>query len=123
MRKPLVRFFGYLVGLLLVIAVRPAAAQSIILDDLVFDPLITGLNRPVAVTHAGDGSGRLFVTLQGGRIVVFDSGRLLDTPFLDISGKVVCCGERGLLSVAFHPSFRDSLRSDPILGRGGAQKG
>ena len=108
MRKPLVRFFGCLVALLVAIAVRPAAAQPLNLTDLVFDPLITGLSRPVAVTHAGDGSGRLFITLQGGRIVVFDNGRLLDTPFLDIRGKVLCCGERGLLSVAFHPSFRDN---------------
>ena len=108
MRKPLVRFFGCLVALLLAMAVRPVAAQPLNLADLVFDPLVTGLDRPVAVTHAGDGSGRLFVTLQAGRIVVLDGGRLLDTPFLDIRGKVRCCGERGLLSVAFHPDFEDN---------------
>ena len=72
------RFFGCLVALLLAMAVRPASAQPLNLTDLLFDPLITGLDRPVAVTHAGDGSGRLFVTLQAGRIVVLDGGRLLD---------------------------------------------
>ena len=102
------RFFGCLVALLLAMAVRPVSAQPLNLADLVFDPLVTGLDRPVAVTHAGDGSGRLFVTLQGGRIVVFDGGRLLDTPLLDISAKTACCGERGLLSVAFHPDFEDN---------------
>ncbi len=74
-------------------------------------PLITleskaaGLSRPVAVTHAGDGSGRLFVTLQGGEIVIFDGSQVLPTPFLDISQLISCCGEQGLLSVAFHPNY------------------
>ena len=99
------RFFGCLIALLFAAAPHPAAAQSVSLDDLVFDPLTTGLVLPLAITHAGDGSGRLFITLQRGRIVVFDGGQVLDTPFLDIRGKVRCCGERGLLSVAFHPNF------------------
>jgi glucose/arabinose dehydrogenase len=63
---------------------------------------VTG--SPVAITHAGDGSGRLFITLQEGRVMIFN-GTLLPTPFLDISSLVSCCGERGLLSVAFHPNY------------------
>ena len=42
------------------------------LDDLIFEPVATGLNRPVSIAHAGDGSGRLFIVLQAGRIVVHD---------------------------------------------------
>ena len=75
------------------------------LDDLIFEPVATGLNRPVSIAHAGDGSGRLFIVLQEGRIVVHDGERVLETPFLDISTQVSCCGEQGLLDVAFHPNF------------------
>ena len=64
-----------------------------------------GLEMPVQVTNAGDGSGRLFVVEQKGRIRVVSDGGLLSTPFLDISEKVACCGEQGLLSVAFPPDY------------------
>jgi glucose/arabinose dehydrogenase len=67
--------------------------------------LATGLDLPVAVTHAGDGSGRLFITLQHGQIVIYDGQRVLPRPFLNIASRVSCCGERGLLSVAFHPRY------------------
>lgn len=64
-----------------------------------------GLTQPVAIAHAGDGSGRLFVALQGGQIVIFDGERVLPTPFLDIRDRVSSGGERGLLGIAFHPDF------------------
>jgi glucose/arabinose dehydrogenase len=67
--------------------------------------IATGLSAPTSITHAGDGSGRLFITLQAGRIVIFNGARILPRPFLDISSLVSCCGERGLLSVAFHPNY------------------
>ncbi len=54
---------------------------------------------------AGDGSGRLFVVEQGGRIRVARDGRLLEHLFLDLSERVSCCGKRGLLSVAFPPEY------------------
>jgi glucose/arabinose dehydrogenase len=57
------------------------------------------------VTHAGDGTGRIFVVEQGGRIRVLDNGAVLADPFLDISAFVACCGEQGLLSAAFPPGF------------------
>ncbi len=77
--------------------------------------LVTGLHRPTSITHAGDGSGRLFVTEQTGTVRVLADGNILETPFLDISGKVtrldpICCDERGLLSVAFAPNFAQSQR-------------
>ena len=56
-----------------------------------------------AITHAGD--GRLFLTLQGGRILILENGLVLPTPFLDVSALITCCGERGLLSTAFHPDY------------------
>ena len=63
------------------------------------------LELPVQITNAGDGSGRLFVVEQMGRIRVISDGNLLPTPFLDISEQVSCCHEQGLLSVAFPPEF------------------
>src|SRR5690606_2136265 len=73
------------------------------------EPFITGLNRPVYLTHAGDGSGRLFIVEQGGRVRVWRDGRVIPEPFLDISGTVGTRGsEQGLLSIAFPPDFADS---------------
>jgi glucose/arabinose dehydrogenase len=57
------------------------------------------------ITHAGDGSGRLFLTQQTGEIRVLEGDAVLDTPFLDLSGLVAGGGERGLLSLAFHPRY------------------
>lgn len=66
----------------------------------------SGLNQPVQVTHANDGSGRLFVVEQNGRIrIVNKNGVLLSQPFLNISSRVSCCGEQGLLGVAFPPKY------------------
>ena len=57
-------------------------------------------------THAGDGSGRLFVVEQPGRIRIVKNGVLLGTPFLNIlTADVRTGGERGLLSLAFHPIY------------------
>ena len=69
------------------------------------EPVVTGLSSPVDITHAGDGSGRLFIVLQGGRIVIFDGVQILSPPFLDITSLVSSGGERGLLGAAFHPNY------------------
>ena len=76
---------------------------------IALDEVATGLPRPVAIAHAGDGSGRLFIALQNGRVMIFNGTQVLPTPFLDISPTgddlVLCCGEQGLFSVAFHPNY------------------
>ncbi|MBI4456049.1 MAG: PQQ-dependent sugar dehydrogenase [Acidobacteria bacterium] len=80
------------------------------------DPLVrlqvvaSGVWQPVFVTHAGDGSGRLFIVEQDGRILVFRDGQVLPRPFLDITARVESLGEKGLLGLAFHPSFRSNGR-------------
>jgi glucose/arabinose dehydrogenase len=66
--------------------------------------------NPVFVTNARDGSGRLFVVEQGGAIRIVDGGTTLGMPFLDLGDRVSCCGERGLLGLAFHPSYRTNGR-------------
>ena len=67
-------------------------------------------NSPVLVTNAGDGSNRLFVVEQGGRIKIIDGSTAIATPFLDIHTRVSCCGERGLLGLAFDPAFKTNRR-------------
>ena len=69
--------------------------------------IATGLNFPVQVTHAGDGSGRIFVVEQQGRIKSIESGSVNAQPFLDISDRVSCCQEQGMFNVAFPPSYAD----------------
>jgi glucose/arabinose dehydrogenase len=72
--------------------------------------LIGGLSNPLFVATAHDGSGLVYVVQQGGRIIAVDgSGRRRGT-FLDISGRVSCCGERGLLGLAFHPDYTTNRR-------------
>ncbi len=73
--------------------------------DIHLEEVASGLNSPVAVTHAGD--SRLFVVERPGYIrVIDDNGNLLATPFLNISGQVdSSSGEMGLLGLAFHPNY------------------
>ena len=69
-----------------------------------------GLSAPLAIVHAGDGSGRLFVAEQGGQIRIVRDGAVDPAPFLDIADRLSSGGERGLLGVAFHPRFPDDPR-------------
>ena len=74
-----------------------------------WEEVVTGLKRPVGVVSPNDGSGRLFIIEQAGRILIFEGGQLLDSPFLDIRGRVGSSGsEQGLLGLAFSPDYRDS---------------
>ena len=69
--------------------------------------VVSGLDNPVHLT-APVGDPRLFIVEQAGRIRIFRDGRLLDEPFLDIESRVGSGGERGLLSMAFHPRYAES---------------
>ena len=77
---------------------------------VVLETVASGFEQPVHIHHAGDGSGRLFVVEQPGRIMVLDRGRRNRRVFLDIRDRVRAGGEKGLLSVAFHPDFRRNGR-------------
>ncbi|MGD0613214.1 MAG: PQQ-dependent sugar dehydrogenase [Anaerolineales bacterium] len=71
-----------------------------------WEPVVTGLNLPVDIQNAGDGSGRLFIVEKSGRILILQNGQLLSTPFLDIQARVDSRGtEQGLLGLAFHPNY------------------
>ncbi|MGH9849957.1 MAG: PQQ-dependent sugar dehydrogenase [Blastocatellia bacterium] len=74
--------------------------------------VLTGMNNPVYLTNARDGSNRLFILEQPGRIRILPPGATspLSTAFLDIVSKVSSGGERGLLGLAFHPQYTTNRR-------------
>jgi glucose/arabinose dehydrogenase len=102
--------------LALLLALSPAAAQEVIPPDpsqYQLTEFASGLSRPLYLTHAGDGSGRIFVLEQAGRIKIIADGTIQDTPFLDLSGlssQDILTGysERGLLGLAFHPNYAEN---------------
>lgn len=75
-------------------------------------PVASGLSSPVYLTSARDGSNRLFIIEQPGRILLLPPGATapLATPFLDIRTKISFGGERGLLGLAFHPQYATNRR-------------
>ena len=81
-----------------------ASGQTI---SLGVEEVARGLDAPVYLT-APSGDQRLFVVEQPGRIRIVENSGMIVKPFLDITGKVGYGGERGLLSVAFHPAYRSN---------------
>src|SRR5688500_8519435 len=90
----------------LVIALGPAARAQ---PALTPQPYVAGFSSPVEIAFPDDGSGRMFVVEQQGRIRIVRNGQLLATAFIDLSvangGPVKDGGEQGLLGLAFHPAF------------------
>ncbi len=76
------------------------------------DPVLTtiesGFSGAVAVRNAGDGSDRLFVVEQSGRVKIIENGATLETPFLNVSSLVSNGSEQGLLGLAFHPNYANN---------------
>jgi glucose/arabinose dehydrogenase len=66
---------------------------------------IGSFDQPIYVTSARGAGGFLYVVQQDGQIRVVDHGTVRSQPFLDISQRVSCCGEQGLLSIAFDPHY------------------
>jgi glucose/arabinose dehydrogenase len=71
---------------------------------------IGNFDEPTYVAGAPGFPRLLFVVEQEGEVAVIRKGRRVDRPFLDISGLVGAGGERGLLSIAFPPDYRQSGR-------------
>jgi hypothetical protein len=97
-----------LLGLTLAGAGAAAAATSG--NTLTIVPVPGALDNPIGATNARDGSNRLFVLERPGKIRIYKNGQYLTTPYLDIHSLIPCSGsscpgERGLLGVAFHPSY------------------
>ena len=83
------------------------ASKSVLIPNSAFPANESG--QPMAFVDADDDTGRRYLPLHGGVIRIWDGGAtLVTTPFLDISAKVKCCGEQGLLSLAFHPDYAEN---------------
>jgi glucose/arabinose dehydrogenase len=116
------QFLRVLMGACLLAAMTvpaPDATATVAPVPLAFDAsrvqltltrVASGFFSPLYVTGAGDGTGRLFVVEQIGRIMVVKGGTVNATPFLDLRSKVSDGGERGLLGLAFHPQYRTNGR-------------
>ncbi len=66
----------------------------------------TGLSSPVGVAAPPGDPDRLFIVEQNsGQIKILKTGSVLGTPFLNIGTLIANGGERGLLSMAFHPNY------------------
>jgi glucose/arabinose dehydrogenase len=109
-KRPILKSLSFAVLLMLVLGFEQRVRFGQTSVSIGLDPVVNGLSNPVYITHAGDGSGRLFIVEQAGRILIFQNGSLLTVPFLDIRGRVASGGEKGLLSVAFHPDYVTNRR-------------
>lgn len=86
-------------------AVIPTDRPDLATVRVALQTAASGLDAPIWATPAGDGSGRLFIAEQAGRVRILRGGAVLETPFIDLSGRVTSGGERGLLGLAFAPGF------------------
>jgi glucose/arabinose dehydrogenase len=84
-----------------------SAAAPIDWPGLIFTEIATGAMFPVHVTHSGDGSGRLFIVEQSGRILVTTTNGTPMTTFLDLSERVHFEWglEDGLLNLVFSTNY------------------
>ena len=69
----------------------------------------TGFSSPIGVTHAGDGSNRLFVIQQTGQIRIWDGTNTLVTPFLDLSALTTGSGEPGPSRLGLSPQTTERM--------------
>ena len=92
---------------------EPPPVEALPLAPVELEPAFPGieLDRMVLLTHASDDTGRLFVVLQPGRIVVFENSPAVESAqtFLDIRERVSDAGnEEGLLGLAFDPVYAEN---------------
>lgn len=76
--------------------------------------IASGFTSPVGMASPQDGTNRLFIIEQGGKIKIIKRGKVLPDPFLNISPKLdglnIAYSEKGLLGLAFHPQYKTNGR-------------
>jgi glucose/arabinose dehydrogenase len=95
-------------ALLLAALLVPSAVGGGARSQLQFQPLATTLSGALFVTVAPGVPNALYVVRQGGRVDVIVNGKIRATPFADLTSLVVSGGEQGLLSIAFHPRYKQN---------------
>ena len=97
---------------LLLFALAFSSSSSAVARQVDLEEAFSALRfkEPVALEHAGDGSGRLYVVERRGTISAFENRDDVSSadPFLDIQDRVSTGGELGLLGLAFHPNYAEN---------------
>lgn len=91
------------------------ASEGLIAQDIALQNFLSGLSSPVFMTvppvpQGGRFRRRVFVVEQGGTIRLQDQRRGQPIVFMNITGRVLSGGERGLLGLAFHPQYSSNRR-------------
>ena len=95
-------------GVALLVALRSSVPeekpkQAAAAPEIALQSLAAAIGPITSIASAGD--DRLFLTLQTGKILIYAGGQIRPAAFLDLASSISCCGERGLLGLAFHPQF------------------
>lgn len=80
-------------------------SHSVFGQNLVLTSVKSGLTQPMQVVNAGDGSKKIYVVEKGGKIKAFDSSFVALGTFLTLTSNLTTNGERGLISLVFHPEY------------------
>src|SRR5215204_7455049 len=107
MRKTTALLMAVSAALILGLLAGGAAGSGRMATGYTFRPIASGLADPTCVTSAPGDARTLYVVELQGRIRTVQNGRVTGT-FLDISDRVSSGGERGLLSLAFHPRYAEN---------------
>ena len=87
------------------LVLAPGFAQDLDAAEIILDPVVSGLTLPVSMAFSPDLPGSMYIVEQPGRVRYFDGDGIHAEPVVDISDRIACCGEDGLLGIALHPEF------------------
>jgi glucose/arabinose dehydrogenase len=103
-RHLLVISLALLASVAVVLAVgRPTEGAAVLPNGFEQSTVAGGLDRPTVMALAP--GGRILVAEQGGRVRVVKIGQLLLNQLLNLSGRVVSQGERGLVGLTLDSEF------------------
>ena len=94
---------GLASALLLANLTEPTKPAAVALPDGFTDGLVAEVASPTALAFTPD--GRMLITTQTGRLLIYQNGALRDTPAMDLTDRVCSNSERGLLGIAVDPEF------------------
>lgn len=91
------------VAVLMTLHVGSSAAAATWAPGFYSQLVVGGLEYPTAIAWTPD--GRMLIALKSGKVLVYQNGALLATPFIDLSAEVNDVADRGLLGLAVDPDF------------------